>query len=348
MKRFIIAFLLVIVFIIILNYVKTFFTEDKIDIINSIQEIKLSEKWKFQIGDDSSYSHFEFDDSSWDEIIVPSSWEEQGYHGYNGYAWYRKSFTLNLDSKKNYILNLGYVDDVDETYINGKLLGKSGTFPPNYSTAYNAERKYFIPFSYLREGKNVIAVRIYDAQLSGGIMSGNIGIKTNYHGFILDQPLDGLWKFSIGDSIIWSTEKFDDKHWNEIVVPSFWERQGFDEYNGFGWYRKIFVLDTSLTDKKLVLLLGKIDDIDEVYINGRLIGSTGKLEINENGNIPTNNEYLELRSYFIPDGLLYKNKPNTIAVRVYDGWIDGGIYEGPVGLIRQSEFGKQMKARKTN
>ncbi len=34
----------------------------------------------------------DFDDSKWDKITVPSSWENQGFRGYNGYAWYRVSF----------------------------------------------------------------------------------------------------------------------------------------------------------------------------------------------------------------------------------------------------------------
>ncbi|MBK6679705.1 MAG: hypothetical protein IPG53_06595 [Ignavibacteriales bacterium] len=41
--------------------------------------VDLSINWKFQIGDDSAWSQIDFDDSKWDKITVPSSWENQGF-----------------------------------------------------------------------------------------------------------------------------------------------------------------------------------------------------------------------------------------------------------------------------
>jgi hypothetical protein len=52
---------------------------------------------------------------------------------------------------KDLYLVLGYVDDVDQTFINGHLIGVSGGFPNDYRTAYNAFRKYFIPKEYLNK-----------------------------------------------------------------------------------------------------------------------------------------------------------------------------------------------------
>ncbi len=36
--------------------------------------------------------------------------------------------------------------------------------------------------------------------------------------------------------------------------------------------------------------------------------------------------------------LLKKNAENTIAIRVYDRVGEGGIYEGPVGIVSQSNY----------
>lgn len=309
------------------------------------REINLSGEWKFQIGDDSSYSSIQFDDNSWDEIVVPSAWEEKGYHGYDGIAWYRKKFSFTPDASKNYLINLGYIDDADETYLNGKLLAKSGSFPPQYSTAYKAERKYPAPISFFKNGENIIAVRVFDAQLSGGIPTGEIALNAAAHGLAIDQILDGVWKFTTGDNPKWSQENFDDENWESINVPSFWESQGFDGYDHFAWYRTNFLLDSSLHNEKLALLMGKIDDLDEVFVNGVLVGSTGGMKKNEAGYLSTDKEYLQLRKYNIPSNLLYKDKANAIAVRVYDGWIDGGIYEGPIGLMRQTKFDKQSRSK---
>ena len=40
------------------------------------------------------------------------------------------------------------------------------------------------------------------------------------------------------------------------------------------------------------------------------------------------------------------NEDNLIAIRVYDGWRDGGIYEGPVGLITQKDYIKYWRNKK--
>jgi sialate O-acetylesterase len=88
----------------------------------------------------------------------------------------------------------------------------------------------------------------------------------------------------------------------------------------------------------MVLLIGKIDDIDQVYLNGTLVGSTGKFPTKRSEEVNTGQEYDAFRGYFIPDGLLKKNQKNVIAVRVLDTGGAGGIYEGPVGIITQAKY----------
>jgi len=303
--------------------------------------VNLKGSWKFSIGDDKNWATQNYDDKSWETLQVPSSWENQGFHGYDGYAWYRKHFTFNHTSKGNDItLKLGRIDDVDEVYLNGNLIGFSGSFPPNYKTAYNAWREYHIPDKYLFTDKeNVIAVRVYDAELEGGILEGEIGLYENKDAMKLDLDLSGIWEFKTGDDKNWKEEKVNDKDWDKILVPGYWENQGHENYDGFAWYRLSFKPDAKLANKKLVLVLGKIDDIDEVYLNGKLIGSTGNLNARPI-RYDTKGEWQLFRGYFIPQDLLLADKENVIAVRVYDGFNDGGIYQGPVGLIEQSKYTK--------
>jgi len=307
--------------------------------------------WKFSIGDDSSWASPEYDDWDWEEIKVPSSWENEGFHGYNGYAWYRMAFKLpaELDGRDLY-LNLGFVDDIDQTFVNGELVGLSGGFPPYFLTAYNASRKYYIPKDFIKKGENLIAVRVYDSQLEGGLVKGKIGLyptKDDVHilsELEIDINLTGIWKFKIGDKIVWANKEHDDSDWIDIFVPAFWETQGYQNYNGFAWYRKTFLLPEEFADHKMVLLLGKIDDIDQTYLNGKLIGSIGDWRFED---VPMhfndNSEWETLRAYFIPDDLLLPGDENTIAVRVYDGFIDGGIYEGPIGFVAQEKFRQYWK-----
>jgi sialate O-acetylesterase len=96
-------------------------------------------------------------------------------------------------------------------------------------------------------------------------------------------------------------------------------------------------------------MLGKIDDIDQTFINGTLVGSVGDWNFEtfpESFN--QNNEWEVIRGYYIPDNVLLAGKENTIAVRVYDGFMDGGIYLGPIGLITQNKYREYWNKQKSN
>ncbi|HPN37155.1 MAG TPA: beta galactosidase jelly roll domain-containing protein [Melioribacteraceae bacterium] len=317
---------LVVVLLLAVNLI----AEDRSKVFN------LSGYWKFSIGDNPDWKKTGFNDNNWEDIRVPAFWEDKGYHGYDGYAWYRKQFIIS-DKYLNTQLyvELGYVDDVDETYINGVLIGKSGSFPPDYITSYFSYRKYPIPMGLLKPGNNVIAVRVYDDEQGGGIVNGEPGIYS-YKSLSFNIGLEGYWKFKPGFNDDYKNVNFDDSKWDEILVPGFWENQGYKDYDGYAWYRKKFKVSKSIAGQKLVLVMGKIDDYDQVYINGKLVGSTGKMNNIDNNNLGVN--YAKFRGYYLPDNLLNYDGENVIAVKVYDGYKDGGIYEGPIGITTQKNY----------
>jgi len=304
--------------------------------------------WKFSIGDDKSRSATWYDDQDWDLIKVPSEWENEGYHGYNGYAWYRKSVFISRSYKSiNIYFSIGYIDDADEVYFNGRLIGRRGVFPPNYETAYNQFREYIIPPSFINfNGQNQIAIRVYDGQLAGGIVSGPVSIIGKDPFLYPDYSLDGDdWKFDLRDEIDYKEKDYNDSQWNYIQVPALWDNFGHANYDGFAWYRKKFNPGKVLDGKKLVLMLGQIDDMDETFINGVLVGSTGQM----NKIFPQSNDYdyKQFRGYFLPEGLIKSGEENIIAVRVYDGSNEGGIYTGPIGFTSQEKYIKYWKNAKT-
>jgi hypothetical protein len=311
--------------------------------------VQLPAYWKFSVGDYSAWANPDFDDSGWDEIRVPGKWEDNGYDEYNGFAWYRVKFKI-YDMEDNAILYLilGRIDDVDEVYLNGKLLGHTGNFPPNYRTAYNQKRKYLIPHEYLNYGQmNTLAVRVYDEYLEGGIINGPTGIYVDEDYTLLDLDLSGKWKFHLGDNKQWGALNFDDTFWNEINVPSDWENQGYQDYDGYAWYRKEFRLPASLAGSELYISLGKIDDYDNVYLNGVSIGNVFQLE--KNGEYKRRGyEFNARRIYKIPDKLLRINGINVIAVRVYDVGGRGGIYEGPIGIMTEANCNNYKKKHYEN
>lgn len=140
------------------------------------QTVSLRDAWLFKTGDDQHYKAMAFDDSGWQSIRVPAQWENAGVPGYDGFAWYRLHFNVPraLLNRELYLCT-GTIDDADETYLNGTQIGATGRFPPAAASAWNEQRAYRIPAHLLRE-KNVLAVRVYDMGLGGGISGGTIGL----------------------------------------------------------------------------------------------------------------------------------------------------------------------------
>ncbi|MGH7454296.1 MAG: beta galactosidase jelly roll domain-containing protein, partial [bacterium] len=239
--------------------------------------LTLAGRWKFEIGDNPQYSERDYDDSKWEEIRAPGAWENQGFPGYDGYAWYRRSFRTPPQAQDYLLyLQLGSIDDVDETYVNGKMVGYQGWFPPQYVTAYNFPRSYLIPPEFLDpSGENVIAIRVYDDEQVGGIAHGDLGIFYTPDQMQVTLPLRGPWKLKMEDDRSYAWPDWNDSEWQQVTVPSFWDGYGYKSYDGIGWYRTRFRLPQNLEKEKLILVLGKIDDVDQVYLNGKLLGKTG-------------------------------------------------------------------------
>jgi sialate O-acetylesterase len=308
--------------------------------------VKLNGYWKFSIGDDSTWSSPSFNDESWESIYTPKNWERQGYVGYDGFAWYRKTlFIPSVSEKSTLFLHLGNIDDADEVYLNGKLIGKTGEFPPNYASAYNWSRDYIIPVDLIRENaQNVIAIRVYDSEGEGGLCSSNISIRVNENEDLLNVNLAGDWKFKLYDNTSWKDPNLDDSSWEILQVPMSWEAQNHFDYDGYAWYRKTFTLPNNLEDEKLYLVLGKIDDYDRVYLNGEIIGEVSPKRSKSEMHTWGGNEYNTFRIYRIPKKVL-KDGINSIAVRVYDGQQLGGIYEGPIGIMTEKNMREFKNSR---
>ena len=154
------------------------------------QVIELNGPWLLNNGDREEYKLSAHDDSGWKRVQVSSDWEKQGFPDYDGIGWYRLHFTADREyfGKELYLL-LGKIDDCDETYLNGTLIGRSGKFPPESGSAWNEQRAYRLPKDVLREN-NVLAVRVYDQGGPGGIVGGTIGIfdKKGYNQELSLEP----------------------------------------------------------------------------------------------------------------------------------------------------------------
>jgi signal transduction histidine kinase len=138
--------------------------------------------------------------------------------------------------------------------------------------------------------------------------------------------LDGIHRFAPGDDSTWASMQFDDSKWRPILVPGSWQSQGIKSGSGFGWYRIHFSAPESFSKISPALLLGRIGDADEVFLNGVKIGGEGLL----------GERFVEAtkvqRLYAIPVDLLRYNQDNVIAVRVMNTYLNGGIFDKNVTI----------------
>ena len=147
------------------------------------QEVTV-EGGRFQKGDNPAWSAFAYDDSAWREVTFQQSWEDLGLDSANGIGWYRIHLVIPSSLKKGVVeavmLALGAIDDSDQTWVNGHLVGKDGTFPEDpggYSSEYGKRRYYVVDPKWVHWDKdNVIAVRVYNYGDPGGFYRGAVKV----------------------------------------------------------------------------------------------------------------------------------------------------------------------------
>lgn len=155
------------------------------------QQGDIIEKWyvKHDQGTRDGWWSPELDDAAWKLMELPRSWEDGGLPGYDGIVWFRRDFVAPAAwAGKDLTLNLGVIDDIDTTYVNGVKVGSK--------EVCNQERTYRVQGALVKEGINVIAVRVLDTGGAGGINGQatqmRVGLAES------EQPsisLAGAWKF---------------------------------------------------------------------------------------------------------------------------------------------------------
>ena len=126
--------------------------------------------------------------ADWAEMKIPGYWRKEPIGPINGIVWFRKEFTVPAElNGKPALLLMGREVDADSVFINGKFIG---------TTSYQyPQRRYNVSANILKEGKNLIAVKVTNNSGEGG--------------FVLDKPyelqagavkidLKGMWKYKVG------------------------------------------------------------------------------------------------------------------------------------------------------
>lgn len=176
-----------------------------------LENLKKVQGFDVSIENENQFKNDSFDDKNWPEIKVPSLWENQQLGNMDGIVWMRKTIVLTAEqAKEQAVLHLAKVDDEDKTYVNGVEVGTNNL--------WDKLRVYKIPANVLKEGTNVIAVRIADYSGGGGIYGdpGDLKIAFKDSSF----PLDGLWKFNVVQvKISVSPNSYPSLLYNAMVNP---------------------------------------------------------------------------------------------------------------------------------
>lgn len=154
--------------------------------------LKESVKW---VNNDYSFSN-------WNSIILPGmlknnpflmNEKEQhmnvsGNLKTNGVIWFKKTVNIRKDQlNKTTKLILGALVDRDDVYFNGTLVGSTGyQYPP---------RRYAVPSNLIKEGENIITVRLVSNVGNGGF------VPDKFYGLTFDNDtlnLAGEWKYKVG------------------------------------------------------------------------------------------------------------------------------------------------------
>lgn len=146
--------------------------------------------WKTLPADDAGWQAEHLDERDWLPIAVPMTWEQAGWTGLDGVAWYRTTFDLSdAQAARGVRLSLGRIDDSDDTWVNGVAVG-------GLRDQWNTPRRYKVPATALHAGRNTLAVRVIDGGGGGGIHGAPDEVCLQSGGDAC-VPLSSAWAFRV-------------------------------------------------------------------------------------------------------------------------------------------------------
>lgn len=116
-----------------------------------------------------AYANPNRDFSKCKPIPVPGKWEQNGYPKLDGILWYYKTIDVpQAWAGKKLAFMPGAIDEIDQTFFNGIYVDGKGNCRKGDTSFWNISRNYTIPGNLVKAGKNLIAMRVFDAVGDGG------------------------------------------------------------------------------------------------------------------------------------------------------------------------------------
>lgn len=121
-------------------------------------------------------------------------------------------------------------------------------------------------------------------------------------------------EFDAGLKEKWFAPEFDDSDWKTVDVPGGFTELGVPDTPAVAWFRREIEVPNPVPVGRTMVLLGEIERMDTVYVNGTEVGGSSWVE--------------NPRAYFVRPGVLKPGK-NLIAIRVFKTKPDGGFMSKP-------------------
>ena len=131
-----------------------------------------------------------YNDSDWRTMRLPTIWERTEVGNLDGVVWFRKRVTIPTEwIHKDLVLELGPIDDIDVTFVNGVKIGAH-----EGEGMWKVDRVYRIDGSLIDSTLLQIAVRVIDYKGGGGIFGEPSSMSLHPEGSVERLSLAGEWR----------------------------------------------------------------------------------------------------------------------------------------------------------
>jgi sialate O-acetylesterase len=153
---------------------------------------RLGELWEQWWRDGAHSTPWKDSGATWRAVPEPmrdwKTWGVPELSNHDGMLWFRRSVTLTAQQAiAAATVDLGAIDEVDETWVNGRPIANS--------FGYATERTYTVPSGLLHAGENFIVVNVLSTWGAAGMYGPPEHMRLRFGGSVAE--LGGQWRYQL-------------------------------------------------------------------------------------------------------------------------------------------------------
>lgn len=256
----------------------------------------------------------------------------------NVYGWYGHKFDVPEELQGwDLLLDLGIVDDADETYLNSILVGKTGQIPGG--SAWQEHRHYRIPAKLLHERQNFLAIHAWSIWGLGGmacqpVLKAALSSDTDAWEMAVVKPQNAPSKLNERRSLNELTQTLSlpsSLEWRKVTTP--WTNcpPWQDDEHYALWRIPLCARQKHKFSAPFVLDLGLIHDVAAIFLNQKKVGQLGRFP---EGRQPAFTEAAQRAQVLVSPEDWNSDGDNTLTVFIYRERGTGGVFGLPGVLLQ--------------